>query len=106
MATRDDLIALLARHVGADQGMSAEVLARALDVPARRVRRLVTEAREEGVAICAHPETGYFIAADESELDRYYIAYLRSRALHSLKLIAIAKRVPLPELIGQMRLNT
>jgi len=106
MATKDDLVALLARHLGADNGASAEALARALDVPERRVRTLVTEAGEEGVAICAHPETGYFIAADDSELDRYYIAYLRSRAMHSLKLIAIAKRVPLPELIGQMRLQS
>ncbi len=106
MAIRDDLIALLARHLGADQGISAKDIALALDVPTRRVRTLVTEAREDGVAICAHPSTGYFIAANEAELDRYYIAYLRSRVMHTLKLISIAKRVPLPELIGQMRLNT
>lgn len=106
MAIRDDLVALLARHQGADQGISAEAIARALGVPTRRVRTLASEARMQGIAVCAHPAKGYFIAANEEELNRYYIRFMYSRAMHTLKLIAIAKRIPLPELIGQMRLPT
>jgi len=105
MAIRDDLIALLARHQGADQGISAEEIARALDVPTRRVRTLVTEAREEGVAVAATPEHGYFIAVLPEEIDMC-CAFLRARAMRSLILESKLRNIPLPELLGQMRLPT
>jgi biotin operon repressor len=104
MATKDDLIALLARsHQGAAHGASAEALARALDTPERRVRMLVTEAREEGVAIAATPEHGYFIAVLPDEID-LCCKFLRARALKSLLLESRLRNIPLPELLGQMRL--
>jgi len=105
MATKDDLVALLARHLGADNGASAEALARALDVPERRVRTLVTEAREEGVAIAATPEHGYFIAVLPDEIDMC-CAFLRARAMKSLLLESRLRKIPLPELLGQMRLQS
>lgn len=105
MAVRDDLIALLARHQGANQGISAEDIARALDVPTRRVRTLVTEAREEGVAIAATPEHGYFIAVLPEEID-LCCAFLRARALRSLLLESRLRKIPLVELLGQLRLPT
>lgn len=103
MAIRDDLIALLARHQGADQGISAEAIARALDVPTRRVRTLVTEAREEGIAIAATPAHGYFVAVLPEEIDMC-CAFLRARALKSLLLESRLRKIPLAELLGQMRL--
>ncbi len=105
MATREDLIALLARHQGAAQGLRADAIARALDVPARRVRALVTEAREDGVAIAATPEHGYFIAVLPEEIEMC-CAFLRARAMRSLLLESRLRKIPLPELLGQLRLNT
>jgi biotin operon repressor len=95
----------LNRHIGAAKGVSAEALARALGVPERRIRMLVSELREEGVAICAHPETGYYIAETPEEIERC-CEFLRARALHSLTLESRLRRIPLPELLGQLRLKT
>lgn len=105
MATRDDLLRVLANHQGALNGVSVEVLAHTLDVPPRRVRSLVTEAREEGVAICGHPKEGYYIAVTAQELEET-CQFLRARAMHSLMLEARLRKLPLPELIGQLRLKT
>lgn len=103
--TRTDLAVLLEQHIGQANGITAEAIAVQLGCPPRVVRHLVTELREDGVAVCGHPATGYFIAANSEELEQT-CAFLRSRAMHSLTLESKLRRVPLPDLIGQLRLKT
>jgi hypothetical protein len=113
IVTRHQVLAALARHIGKENGVHVhelvyEVTGEIGRNPARErlVREIVSALREEGSHICAHPSKGYFMAANDAELDRYYIAFLRARALHSLTLISRAKKIALPELLGQLRLNT
>ncbi len=113
MLTRDHVLVALSRHVGQERGVRidrlvAEITGELVPDPAaeRRVRQLVSDLREEGSHICAHPHTGYFMAANKQELDRYYLDFLRARALHSLRLISRATNIAIPELLGQMRLKT
>ena len=70
----------------------------------RRCRKIISELREEGVAICGTPRSGYYIAANHAELTEC-CEFLRSRAMHSLKLEARLRRVALPELVQQIRLD-
>lgn len=105
MASKNDLQAWLARHIGKDNGVTASALAATLGTTTRAVRHLVTELREDGVAVCGHPATGYFIAANSEELETT-CAFLRSRAMHSLKLESTLRHVPLTDLLGQLRLKT
>jgi hypothetical protein len=51
---------------------------------AARHPHLTDELIEEGTPVCAHPTTGYYIAATREEVDSTY-DWLRSRGLHSLK---------------------
>ena len=105
MAGPQDLAALLSRQIGKGNGVTASALAAALGTTTRAVRHLVTELREEGTAVCGHPATGYFIAANSEELEAT-CAFLRSRAMHSLKLESTLRHVPLTDLLGQLRLKT
>ena len=106
MANRTDLLILMSRYYkGAMNGATAQTLALSLDCDARQVRHLVTELREDGIAVCGHPRTGYYIAATAEELEQT-CQFLRSRALHSLHLESKLRHVPLPELLGQLRLKT
>ncbi len=104
MTTVNAMLNRLARHQGRDAGISADALARDLDVPVRRLRKLISEAREQGIAICGHPSTGYFVPVTPEELQSS-CAFLEHRALHSLRLLSRMKNVSLPELLGQMKLN-
>ncbi|MCZ7655553.1 MAG: hypothetical protein M5R42_16810 [Rhodocyclaceae bacterium] len=51
------------------------------------------------------PRDGYYIAASGEELEAT-CQFLRSRAMHSLVLESRLRNVPLPDLIGQMKLPT
>lgn len=99
------LVAALAGHRGRDRGVSVEGLAGKLEISTREIRRLVSQAREAGVAICAMPEAGYFIADSSDELEDC-CRFLRSRALHSLRLESQLRHIPLPDLLGQLHLTT
>lgn len=68
---------------GAANGQSVKSLCFLLDTTERAVRNLVDELIEEGVPVCAHPKTGYYIAATREEVQGTY-DFLRSRALHGL----------------------
>lgn len=103
--TKTDLLMLLEAHIGRDSGITARAIAQALGCTERLVRELVTELRMDGVALCGKPDTGYFVAATAEELQET-CAFLRARALHSLVLEARMRHVPLPDLIGQLRLPT
>lgn len=108
--TRDEAIAALVqllstRHAGRDKGIGAEALARQLCVNERTLRAMVSHAREAGTAISATPETGYYVAQTAEELEES-CEFLRSRALHSLRIEAQLRRIPLADLLGQLHLPT
>lgn len=105
IATKDKLLTILSAHIGKKNGITALNLAEYLDTYARQVRTLITELRKDGIAVCGKPETGYYIAADAEELEET-CQFLRGRALHSLGLEARLRKVPLADLVGQMRLKT
>lgn len=105
MSDATALLNRLQQHQGADNGITAEALANALGTTKRNVRTMVSELRLEGTAICGHPRTGYFIAANDQEIENT-CKFLRSRALHSLALEAKLRKIALPDLIGQMRLKS
>ena len=109
--TREAVLAVLSRHIGAEQGLSVRQLtAAAVGGPLwatagaeRRVRHIVQELREAGHHVCAHPKHGYFMAASQAELDET-CEYLHARAICSLRQIAAMRRVSEPDLRGQLRL--
>jgi hypothetical protein len=110
--TRDLVLAALARHVGRDKGVRIQELVYEItgetlrsEGAERKVRELVSELRESGVAICAYPGDGYYIAGSAEELEQC-CAFLRSRAMHSLVLESRLRKITLPELLGQLRLET
>lgn len=105
MATSDQLLNLLSRHIGKGNGIGVKELAQQLSVDERQARKLVEELREDGHAICAHPSTGYYIAQTPEELEQT-CEFLRSRAMHSLHLESRLRKIPLPDLIGQLHVPT
>jgi len=115
LITADRLLQVLAWHVGASNGVPVNGLmdlcqGQVIAEPdraaaARHIRRLVEELREQGHHVCAHPSTGYFIAETAQELEDT-CTFLYARALSSLTKIAAMKRVSVPDLRGQLRLQT
>lgn len=105
MATENELLTVLSGHIGRDNGARVEVLATTLKVTERRVREFVSQLREQGYAVCGHPTTGYYMASKSSEIEET-CQFLRARAMHSLHLEAKMRKISLPDLIGQMKLNT
>jgi DNA-binding IclR family transcriptional regulator len=99
------LLNLLSRHKGRDNGIHMAALERETGLPGRSVRKLISELRTEGTAIWGKPETGYFIAETADELNEFCIKYLESRAMHSLTLSSRLRKIPLPVLAGQLFLN-
>lgn len=100
------LVQLLStRHAGRAAGIGAEDLARQLCLHERTLRSLISEARENGLAISATPESGYYVAQTAAELDES-CEFLRSRAMHSLRMEAQLRRIPMPDLLGQLHLPT
>ncbi len=73
----------------------------------RRLRKMITELRRDGVAICsiaAPSGGGYWLASAGSELASY-CQKLRSRALGILGMEAIIRKTTLPEMMGQIALE-
>lgn len=110
------VLKVLSRHIGRENGATAEQLARELSgsavplqslttVLTRQLREAVVQLRLEGHHVCATPENGYFLAANAEELDATCI-FLHERAMTSLKQIAAMKRISLPDLRGQLHLPT
>lgn len=96
---------LAARHSGRERGISALQLAHVMGVGERTLRLLISDAREEGIAIVGTPDTGYFVAQTPDELEEC-CRFLRARAMHSLAIEARLRKVALPELVGQLLINT
>jgi hypothetical protein len=110
--SRDQVLHALSRHIGSGNGVPVALLVMEItfeglrnEADERRVRALVSELREEGVAICAHPSRGYYIAECPEDLLEC-CRFLRARAMHSLVLESRLRKIPLPELLGQLRLKT
>lgn len=99
------LARLSERHTGKARGISAEQLAHQLRISDRTLRALVSMLREGGTAVSATPDTGYYIAETPEELQES-CEFLRARALHSLRMEAQLRRIPLPDLLGQLHLDT
>lgn len=102
--TATELLNVLSRHQGRERGISADDLARQCGVNTRQLRHLVSELREEGMAICATPATGYYMAVTPEEL-RESCKFLHDRAMHSLLLASRIQKISLPDLLGQLKLN-
>jgi len=105
MATTNQLLNLLSHHIGRGNGVGVKQLALQLDTTERHVRKLVSELRDEGNAICGTPADGYYIAANAEEL-QHTCDFLRSRAMHSLTLESRLRNIPLPDLLGQLHVPT
>lgn len=104
MTTKTNLLNALSAHQGRLQGITAKQLAERLAVPPRRLRKLISEAREEGFAICGTPSDGYFIPVTPEELQES-CRFLINRAMHSLRKASRMQKVALPALLGQLALN-
>lgn len=98
------LLNVMARHYGAENGIKADALAAHLRVGPRGLRRLISAAREDGFAICGTPNAGYYLPTKPEELESA-CKFLEHRALRSLHLLARMRNVAMPELLGQLKLN-
>ena len=105
MKQPSDLLSRLSRHIGEENGIKADDLARELDITPRQVRELVTNLRMEGAHVCGHPKTGYFMAANEEEL-RKTIDFIKKRSYHGLVMVSRMDKVSIPDLLGQIHLPT
>lgn len=103
--SNEKVLGLMQKHIGRHNGISAALLAKLLDCPERYIRHQISDLREDGVAICGTPGTGYYIAATPEDLEET-CQFLRGRAMHSLHLEARLRKISLPDLIGQMHLKT
>ncbi len=107
---RDSVLAELSRHIGRHNGIRCEDLARAIlwrspsEGDKRRLRHVIEELRCEGAHICGTPRDGYFIAANEAELNET-CKFLADRALTSLTQAARMKKLAVPDIHGQLRLK-
>jgi hypothetical protein len=111
MFGKEDVLKALRGHIGRDNGQRADLLVMEITgstqrdlVGERRLRSLITELRLEGHHVCAHPTTGYFIAASEEELNQTCV-FLYERAMASLCQVARMRNVSLPDLAGQLRID-
>ena len=103
--TTVEVINALAQHLGRHKGISARLLAAQLGIPPRTLRRLISMCRErDGAAICGHPVSGYYIAVTPEDLEET-CRFLEQRAMHSLRLLSRMRRMSMPDLVGQLRLN-
>ena len=107
----DEVLTVLSRHVGSENGvhigaLTREVTHQAADAHTERaVRNAIVELRRAGHHVCAHPKSGYYLAATAEELERTCL-WLYDRALCSLEQISAMRGVSLPDLRGQLRLPT
>lgn len=103
-ANKAYLAALLQTHVGRDLAITSTAIAGALGCDEHLVHSLVAALREDGIAVCGHPEGSYYIAATSDELGETCAA-LRSRAMQTLAAEAKMRHVPLYRVIDQIWLR-
>lgn len=108
--TYHTLLLALRNHIGRARGVNAqqlvtEILGRTSAADERRLRDLVVELRLQGHHVCGRPRDGYFLAADEIELEET-LKFLRDRALTSLTQASRMRGISIPDLVGQLHLPT
>jgi hypothetical protein len=98
------LLTVLQLHVGREQGIHIRDLVARItgsllggDADERKVRKLIEELRMEKHPICAHPDTGYYIAANKRELDET-CAFLLARTSTTVAQVAAMKNREAPDL--------
>lgn len=104
MTTVNQLLNALSFHQGRDRGVSAKALAQTFSISPRQLRKVISQAREQGFALCGKPDTGYFVPVTPEELAES-CAFLEHRAMHSLRLLSRMRKVSMPALLGQLNLN-
>ena len=106
LPTHDQLLAILSKdHIGRDKAISGAALAARIGCKVRTIRALVLKLRENAVAVCGRPETGYYIAETAEEVDAT-CKLLEAHGIHQLAVAARMRKTTLPELLGQLHLNT
>jgi hypothetical protein len=114
-AGEQEVLKILARHVGAHQAIGAgELFLAATGKEAehkindtRDLRFTIAKLRREGWPICsasARGREGYYLALDGEDLERF-CRRLEARGLKSLIQAAALRRLGLPELLGQLALS-
>lgn len=109
------LLMVLSRHVGEEKAIDMGVLYERVFEESwenkisdtRRLRTIITALRHQGVPIGSLPSKhggGYYLVRAGSELDEY-CGRLRRSALNKLVIEARLRRISMPELLGQMRMN-
>jgi hypothetical protein len=112
---RNRLLANLTSHIGQHNAIGMAALYEAVfDLPwtnrvndTRKLRRLITILREEGVPICSVAKSnggGYYLAAAGSEFTEF-IRRNKYRALRILHRIAKMMKTTLPNYLGQLKLE-
>lgn len=102
---KEIVLSVLAHHVGKGHGISVKQLSARLGTDARSVRHWVTALRFDGHAVCGTPRDGYYIAATADELNET-CEFIHSRSMHGLLMEARMKKIPLPDLLGQLHVPT
>lgn len=108
---RHSVLHALTRHVGSQNGVTGRALVQeicglfATKADERVLRKVIEELRREGHHVCGTPALGYHAAASEDELLRTCV-FLHDRAMTTLAQVAAMRRVSLPDLRGQLRLQT
>ena len=105
MINTTEVLTVLSRHIGKGNGIGIKLLAQRFEQEERQVRKLIGELREDGHAICGTPRDGYYIAGTAEELEET-CEFLHKRALRSLFLASRMRKIPLVDLIGQLKLPT
>lgn len=102
--TREQVLAELQRHRGREQGIHIRQLVANVtnsmlngDAEERKVRKLIEELRRAKHAICAHPDSGYYMADSAKELNET-CAFLLARADTTVAQVAAMKDKPAPDL--------
>jgi len=108
LLTPATVLDFLADHVGAANALTARQCVQAICGFAtaqgeRHLRQIVVELRRIGHPVCATPVHGYFMAANDAELDET-CEFLLDRAITSLTQIGALRRVAMPDLRGQLGL--
>lgn len=108
--TEDVVLKALARHIGECNSIHSgdlvfEITGRKSEADMRTLRDIIVDLRMQGLHICGHPGTGYYMAATSQELDRTCL-FLHDRSMTSLMQISAMKNVSLPDLKGQLHLPT
>lgn len=108
--THEYLLMVLNGHIGAGAGLPAAALVHAVNdqagrslISERHLRSLIHDLRLRGHHICATPEHGYHLAANEGEL-LATCRFLYQRGMTGLQQVAAMRRVSLPDLAGQLRI--